>query len=365
MSRRTGERVRSPRRGGAWATALIVLALCLLGCARRDGASPEAAPQSAATAPKVWYSETREMYHGIPVTLRFSPADEQLASQVWTYLEHVDDVFNIYRPDSEVARINQAVKPGRVEASRELAAAVQLSQHLHGLTGGAFDITVGPLVRVWREAAQTGKLPAQDALLSARAKVGLGKIRLENRDLYFDAPAMSFDFGGVVKGIAVDTVVAMLEEADRQAAFVQIGGETAAFGASVSDGPHRIGVQHPLDAGKLWTVIADPGPGVCAATSGNYRQPVVVGDQIFYHIVDPRTGRPADTHVLSATVVFTETGRNGLADGLSTACVVLGPEQSLALVARLGGEALVLVKAGSEIVEHKTAGWERLVSEAR
>jgi len=343
----------------------MALTLCHTGCAGKGGAPAEAPPPSAARAPPTWYAETRELYHGIPVTVRFAPADEQLAGRIWSYLEHVDDVFNSYRPDSEVARVNQAVKPGRIEVSVELAEAVRLSRCLHEMTGGAFDITVRPLVQVWREAAETGRLPAREALLSARAKVRMDRIRVADGELYFDAPDMSCDFGGVVKGIAVDTVVAMLEEAGRQGAFVQIGGETAAFGVSASGGPHRIGVQHPLEAGKLWTVILDPGPAICAATSGNYRQPVIVGDQVFYHIVDPRTGRPADTHVLSATVVFAETGSNGLADGLSTACVVLGPERAVALVEGLGGEALLLVKAGDEIVEHKTAGWEALTSETR
>ncbi|GAG53343.1 unnamed protein product, partial [marine sediment metagenome] len=229
--------------------------LCLPGRAGTATASSGMALHSAAGAPQIWYSETRELYHGIPVTIRFSPADERLAKQVWAYLGHVDDVFNIYRPDSEVARVNEAVKPGRVEVSGELAQVVQLSQHLYTLTGRAFDITIGPLVRIWRDAAQSGELPEGDALLSARAKVGLDKIRLENGNLFFEAPAVLFDFGGVVKGVAVDSVVQMLKEADREAAFVQVGGETAAFGASLFGGPHRLGVQHPLDAAKLWTVI--------------------------------------------------------------------------------------------------------------
>ncbi|MHC4251363.1 MAG: FAD:protein FMN transferase, partial [Planctomycetota bacterium] len=121
----------------------------------------------------------------------------------------------------------------------------------------------------------------------------------------------------------------------------------------------------PLDDRALWTAIADPGKGLSCATSGNYFSPIVIGGKPYYHIIDPRTGRPVDTRTLSVTVAFPQTGRNGLADALSTAGAVLGPERAVALAEELGAEALVVYVESdaddAEPLEAKTPGWDALV----
>jgi thiamine biosynthesis lipoprotein len=91
--------------------------------------------------------------------------------------------------------------------------------------------------------------------------------------------------------------------------------------------------------------------------------PIRIGDRDYYHIVDPRTGQPVDTHVLSVSILFPEAGRNGLADGLSTAGAVLGPDATLKLVTSLGGQALVLVRGpDGGIAVHQTAGFDSWVA---
>jgi thiamine biosynthesis lipoprotein len=153
----------------------------------------------------------------------------------------------------------------------------------------------------------------------------------------------------------------MLGVAGREAWLVQIGGETCAFGISRRGKPHAIGVQHPFARGRIWTALVSPEAGIAASTSGNYEQPVVIGERVYYHIVDPRTAMPVDRNVASVTIVFGRTGMNALADSLSTACAVLGPEKGLPLVEKLGGEALIIVVGERGPTEHTTAGWGGLV----
>jgi thiamine biosynthesis lipoprotein len=93
-----------------------------------------------------------------------------------------------------------------------------------------------------------------------------------------------------------------------------------------------VGVRHPVEPSRIWTAIADPGAGLSVSTSGNYAQPIKVGGRTYYHILDPRSGRPVSIHTLSVSVAFPETGKSWLADVLSTAGAALGPEKALPLV---------------------------------
>jgi thiamine biosynthesis lipoprotein len=286
-------------------------------------------------------------------------------------LENIDDVYNVHRTDSEAGKLNAALGRGAlprgVRVSADLAEALGLSFEAHRLTDGAFDITVKPLIDLWRGAAKAKVPPADAEVAKTLARSGMAKLRLEGDRLISSAPGVSLDFGGIVKGIAVDRVVAMLKSGGARSGLVQVGGETACWGLSSKRGkPHVVGVRHPLaplDGRALWTAIADPGTGLSCATSGNYFSPIVIGGKPYYHIIDPRSGHPVDTRTLSVTIAFPSTGKNSLADALSTAGAVLGPEKAIALAQRLGAEALVIYieTEGTDPREAKTPGWDALV----
>ena len=114
---------------------------------------------------------------------------------------------------------------------------------------------------------------------------------------------------------------------------------------------------------ELWVSVKDTGAGISLSTSGNYHNPVIIDNHPFYHIYDPKTGWPIDNHLLSVSILFPSSGRNGLADGLSTASAVLGAERALPIIGELGGEALFLLSEKGEIREIKTPGWDRLIQE--
>jgi len=314
-----------------------------------------------------WYSATRELYFGIPVTVSFSPPDDELATRAWEALKRIDDIFNVHRADSEAGRLNAALvegaSPEGLHVSADLAEALRLSFEVHRLTDGAFDVTVKPLIDLWRAAEEEKALPDKAEVANALARSGAGKLRLEGDRLFAAAPGLSLDFGGIVKGIAVDRAVAILKKGGATSGLVQVGGETACWGVSKRGRPHVVGVRHPLDPGTLWAAVADPGTGLSCATSGNYFSPIVIAGKPYYHIIDPRTGAPVDTRTVSVTIAFAETGKNGLADALSTAGAVLGPKHAVELARVLGAEALVVYieTEGGEPKEAKTPGWDALV----
>jgi thiamine biosynthesis lipoprotein len=379
ISAERSERICARARLGAGAA--LVACLTLVAACSVASPKPPAAPGTpkgagAGEAPAVsggaetWSERQRSLYFGIPVAVRFSPADAELERRIWAYLEQIDDVFNDYREDSEVGRINAALdawaRTGEkaafkeFEVSEEFAEALRAAQEYFRMTSGAFDVSVGRLRRLWKGAAKAGQMPSDAEVAAGRAACGLGGVRLEGRRLRVETPGLQFDFGGCIKGQAVDHVVEMLQRAGARAALVQVGGETACFGKSPRGRPHVLGIQHPQQLDELYARLCDRGAGLCASSSGNYRAAIEVNGQVFYHIFDPRTGRPVDTRTLGVNVAFARLGRNGLADGLSTAGAVLDREPFLALVKKEGGEALVLVQEAGGIREYKTDGWDRL-----
>lgn len=307
-----------------------------------------------------WSERAGPLYFNIPVSMKFSPADETLADAVWRDLENADNVFNDFRADSEIGRLNRMKDRRDVLLSDELARAFRLALEAHPLTDGAFDVSLGPLRDLWRKAAKEGVLPADAAVRDALPACGMKGVRLSGQYLSVDNPATRFDFGGL-KGVIVDRAVEMLKSHGVRSALIQIGGETAAFGLSARGKTHLIGVQHPLNLQELYTAVRDPGTGLSLSTSGTYRQPILIGDKAYHHIFDPRTGRPVNTRVLSVTVAFPSPDKTGMADALCKAGAVLGADAALPLIEKQGGEALFLLSTGNGgIREQATRGWRKL-----
>lgn len=301
----------------------------------------------AGDAASDWYAEARTLYAGIPVAVRFAPADPALAERAWAMLQAIDADFNDWKDTSEIGRIN-AGGPGIYALNPSLAEAFDLSERMREATGGAFDITVGPLRRLWRGAEKSGVWPSDAALAAARAAVGPGAYARVGASLTVLKPGVKFDFGGVCKGMAVDRVVALLRAGGCRAGLVQVGGETGCWGITPANRTHRIGIPDPDapdDPDRLVVRLQDPGQGLCGSTSGNYRHPIIVQGRTLYHVYDPRTGEPAPTRVLSSSIVFPGTGRNGEADSLAKCGTLLPQDRFFALVTARGGEALLLTRA--------------------
>ncbi|MFA6173478.1 MAG: FAD:protein FMN transferase [Kiritimatiellales bacterium] len=304
-----------------------------------------------------WYQDVRDLYYGLPVQVRYYPEDTQLTGRVWTYLESIDDVFNDYKAESEISAINRLNAVGDVTLSPMLADAFDKAGQAWQFSEGVFDVSCTPLRNLWRQAEKRGVLPSDGEIAAARDRGGM-KVKQNGSRLTLSREGLVFDFGGIDKGIIADGVIRMLKDGGAQSALVQIGGETAAFGLSQKDRPFRIAVQHPGIRDGTWCVIQANGNGLSASTSGNYENPITINGKEFYHIMDPRTGYPAKTDVLSVSIAFPETGKNWLADSLSTTGVLLGSGKTFEIVKRFGGEAMFLIREDGKIREVTSPGWE-------
>jgi thiamine biosynthesis lipoprotein len=244
------------------------------------------------------------------------------------------------------------------ETRRVIAAALDLARE----TGGAFDPTVAPLVALWGFGAQAADAPPSvTELEEARRRVGWQHLSFgEGGHLARRVPGVQLDLSAIAKGYAVDAVVAELARDRPIGALVEVGGEVRALGAKPGGAPWRVGIDDPDAPGsRLSAVVLLTGGAL--ATSGDYRSVRVIEGRRRTHVVDPRSGRPVEQKVASASVIAPTCME---ADAVATALMVLGPEKGLAWVeARPWLETLLMVRGGGQISEKRaSSGWDHWVA---
>lgn len=297
---------------------------------------------------------------GVPfrvVLYAWNPALAKVAArEALDRVRELNAVFSDYEFDSELSRLNQSAGTGRwVEVSETLWEVLCWSQELAARTEGAFDITVGPAVTLWRRARRIHAMPPPEVLRLAREAVGYQKLRLDpaRRRAMLPRPRMKLDLGGVAKGVALDEAMKVLKRRGIRHALISGGGDLLVSEAPPGREAWRIELP-PVEE-------ADGPPGryvrlrhSALATSGDLYQHVVIDGVRYSHIVDPRTCIGLTDQ--SLVTVIAPTGRE--ADALATAISVLGPEKGLRLAAeREGVEVQILRRPEGRLEWHRSVGF--------
>jgi thiamine biosynthesis lipoprotein len=253
-----------------------------------------------------------------------------------------------YRPGSEVWRLNES---GWIDAASDaLLDVLALAGRVHRLGDGAFDVSIQPVLDLYRaRLASGGALPSAAALEEAVARVDQRDLRISGRIVRFARPGMHITLDGIGKGYVVDRGVDALRERGFGDVFVEAGGDLVAAGRRVSGDPWRIGIRRPRPGLALQARFEARDRAV--ATSGDYMQPFT-RDYAQHHILDPRSGRSAP-ELASATVVASDAAT---ADALATLAMVLGPRRGRALLEDLPDCEGYLVSKGLEVT--RTSGFE-------
>ena len=276
-------------------------------------------------------------------------AARAMVADAFNEMARLEDILSRHRQGTPVARLNAegAVR----DAPPELIEVMRRATEYSTLTGGAFDVTVAPLLRLYSSRFERGEgLPGDSEVRSALALVGYHGVHIDDRSIFFDEPGMSVTLDDIAKGYVVDRTVDVLVRAGAERVMVDAGGDMASGGREAGDEPWTVGIQDPHDMdGYLGLVRLG---GECIATSGDYMQ-TFTEDRRFHHIIDPRTGRSPD-HSSSVTVVA---GTAMDADALSTAVLVLGPTDGLRLRERLDGTEGVIVTKRHDVL--RTTGLAR------
>jgi len=261
-------------------------------------------------------------------------------------VESVERLMSDYDPESQLSEVNRRAfaEPVTVDPSlfEVLTAAVRYSK----LSEGAFDVTVGPVVHLWRQARQTGQAPSPEAVENARKAVGWRHLKLDpdRRTVRFEVEGMRLDLGGIAKGYAIDRAIEAMRQAGALGGMVDIGGDIRCFGIPANGAKHwKIGLQDPRTEEKLVLLLNADDRAV--ATSGDYRRFVVVDNHRLSHIIDPGTAQSAQE--LSSVSVIAPTAMQ--ADALATAVSVLQENRGLKLINAVKGVEAFLIKEGKFI----------------
>ena len=283
-----------------------------------------------------------------------------LQQQIDGRLDEINRSMSTYLPDSEISRFNRMARDDEsLCPSDDFSSVMATAREVHAITGGAWDATIGPVVSLWGFGA-SGKNPAvppPEAIAEVLPSVGFGHIRFRSDGcIGKDEPAVALDLASIAKGYGADAVAALIRDSGFERFLVEIGGEVVARGTRADGKAWQVGIATPRKEAppdSVFTVI--PLRDRAMATSGSYRIFFEADGRSFSHVVDPRTGYPVTTGVVSATVVA-ETCV--FADGLATALMVLGHEKGLELVERLGDvDALIVVEDPSgNLIEHVSTG---------
>jgi thiamine biosynthesis lipoprotein len=311
---------------------LTVLSLALGGCAPRRACVPASpAPPPAGDPSRLERYEYRRIEMGVETRIVLYAPDEatavSAARAAFERIAELDSLMSDYRSDSELTRLSARAGGPPVRVSEDLFAVLSLAQEMARLSGGAFDVTAGPIVVLWRGARRTGELPDPAELRAALARSGWRNLRLDSaaRTARLLVPGMRLDLGGIAKGYAAQEAIETLRAHGVGRALVVMGGDMVASGAPPGQDGWRVRVASaPPDDPPVELANA------ALSSSGDTEPFVVIGGVRYSHVVDPRTGQALRSHA-AATVRAPD---GATADALSTLLTVLEPDRGRALLAR-------------------------------
>ncbi len=286
------------------------------------------------------------------------PAPAQVQAAVEGILQAVDAHYSTYRGDSTVSHFNQLPANQCLPVDDDLLELVTLGQHLADQSGGAFDLTVEPLLDLWGFGPQSRELhvPDPQALAQARQRVGYRHLRIEGQTLCKDAP-IELDFNSIAAGHAVDLIAAHLQRMGIDSFLAEATGELKAMGHKPDGSPWRVALELPREDRQIARqVIAVQ--GLAVSTSGDYRHYFEDNGRRYSHTFDARRGRPVEHDLASVTVLDASAL---LADGYSTLLLILGPEQGWDFAVAHGIAAVLVTRAEGGFVSRSTPAFARAV----
>lgn len=272
-------------------------------------------------------------------------SERNLRPEIEAELRKVDASLSPFNPSSVIARVNRGEDVAVDGMFRDV---FTLAQRISEDTGGAFDITVAPLVNAWGFGTKGRRTPTQAAIDSLRQMVGWRKVSLRDGHVVKQDPRVQLDCSAIAKGYGSDRVARLLRHSGITNYMIEIGGEIVTSGNSPRRLPWKIGVTKPTDdtlaAGQeLQTVLNVTDKAM--ATSGNYRNYRFVAGRKYAHTIDPKTGRPVQHSLLSATVLAADCAT---ADAYATAFMVMGIGKAEELLRRHPELMACLIYAGPD-----------------
>ena len=290
-----------------------------------------------------------------------NPPGDALAAALGEGIDELEQLASTWIADSDVSRFNADSRTDWFPVDPDVCELVALAGNISRRTGGAFDITVGPLVELWGfgSGGSRSAPPAAAEIDALRPHTGHAKVTADcaRPAIRKSHPSVRIDLSAIAKGFAADRLASTLDAAGIGRYLVEVGGELKLKGLNAENKPWAIAIEKPLaDRRTVQAVVNVTDRGM--ATSGDYRNFFEVDGQRYSHTIDPRTGHPV-THAAASVSVIADTAAG--ADALATALLVLGPEEGMALAKREGIDAYFLLRNKDAIDATMTDGFAALL----
>lgn len=260
----------------------------------------------------------------------YDDASDKLYDELFARLKEIDDRFSATKRDSDISQVNAYAGIKAVPVHRDVYFVVQTALNFAQKTDGAFDPTVGPLVKLWGINTENARVPSREEIDATLPLVNWRNVQMDPGDgetskrIFLLQKGMSLDLGGIAKGYAADEMARILGEHNVRQAIVNLGGNVYAYGSKKDGSKWKVAVKNPQHPSS------DPALAICfnqnnsVVTSGAYERYFEKNGKRYHHIINPKTGYPEQNKVGSVTIV----SRSSIeADALSTAAYILGPSE--------------------------------------
>ena len=266
---------------------------------------------------------------------------KRLIRQAVVEVHRLEEVFSNFDPDSDLSRFNELAGKGKIDLNPDLYQILKIAVAFGARTGGYFDVTVGPLVRLWKQSLSLGTLPSQEALVKTLSLVGYEKLKLYPNRQAALGPAMELDLGGIGKGYAVDRIADRLRVAGVTSALINFGGSSiCALGAPPGRRAWEIGIEAPDKTLRGVIQLRDR----ALSTSGSMGQFWLVGGKKYGHLINPKNGMPV-TEARAATAVMSSATA---AEALTKPLAIIGSD-ALSLIDRFPGAEAAVIPANGQL----------------
>ncbi|GJL52825.1 FAD:protein FMN transferase [Candidatus Nitrospira salsa] len=260
-------------------------------------------------------------------------------------IRRLEELLSTWIPESELSRVNAAAGQHSMKVSVETINLLEYSLEMDRLTGGSFNIAIGPAVDLWN-VNENGRVPTSQELEAVQSLIDLSQLRLNQqaRTVSLGRSGMQVDVGGIGKGFAADLAAEVMTSAGATAGVVAISGDIKTFGRMPDGQKFLFGIQHPRkEQGAVLATIELENEAV--STAGDYQRYFELNGIRYHHILDPQTLHPARL-AQSVTVIASQ---GVMADGLDTGIFIMGPEKGMALIERLPEVEGVIVDADGKV----------------
>jgi thiamine biosynthesis lipoprotein len=298
------------------------------------------------------FKESRVLMDTFCTITVVSPSEEKAKEAIeagFNEIKKLDKYLNNFSPDSEISAVSKSagIKPVRV--NKETLDLLEKTIGISDITNGAFDPTIAPVLKLWKFSGRPANpsIPSKDAIRNALKLVGHKKIKINSTtsEIYLEEKDMELDLGGIAKGYAADRAIDAIKIKGIKSALVAIAGDIRGYGLSTTGKAWKVGIQDPRpenpNSEKPWEDIfltlylKDS----AISTAGDYQRFLIKNGRRYHHIIDPVTGYPSESGLISVSVVAPE---GYIADGTDTAILILGAEKGMRLLNSKGLDGILV-----------------------